>query len=100
MLRDAIERISVHSIFVAEIQFHDAAPAAQPHARLDSRAGLRPTDAHRIVNREQLAARAAEDADARRELAADEDIGLAQPRVVDEGMLNGAPALEIDVHGR
>src|SRR5258706_1188414 len=99
MLWDAVERIRVDTIFVTDIQFHHAAAPAHADATLDAAAGLRAPLDHVATHPEKLATAVSEYANARANRVADEHVRLAEPRVVDEGVLHRPPTLEIDVHG-
>src|SRR5438874_190896 len=98
MLRHTIEWIRVNTVFIADEELHDRASAVQPHARLDQAAGLR-TPAERVADAEELSAGAGENADASVDGMVDEDVHIAQPRIVDERVLDGAASFEIEVHG-
>ena len=65
MLRHAVERVGIDAALVAQIQLHDAAPSAEPHAGVGEEAELRPTSGHCLVDAEQLCTPVPENADPR-----------------------------------
>src|SRR4051812_19393531 len=100
MLRHAVDRVGIDAALVAEIQLHDAAPSAEPHAALDEEAELRATSGDCLVHAKQLCTPVPENADPRRHGMADERVQLAEPRVVHERMLNGVAAVGLDIDRR
>ena len=97
MLREAIKRVGVHTLFVPDEQLDGAGAAIQPDPGIhdSSRLGAAPRD--RGVDGEDLTADVSKQPDDVAERPANQHVRLPHPCVIDVGVLDRTAALEIDI---
>src|SRR5206468_2445423 len=95
----AVERIRVHAALEAGERLERAAAARDAKTRLDQSAELRAAIRNRAVDAEHLSRAVCEDAETWTHRPTHEDIGIGDPRVVDERMLQDTPDVERAVDG-
>jgi len=96
-LREPIERVGVHTLFVPDEELDAAGAAIQPDPGINEPPGLRATPPDRAVDSEDLPGSVGKEADNVGKRTAKQHVHLAHPGVIDVGVLGRAASLEVDI---